>query len=285
MKYAHLIARATGSPWLITEAGLAAVSALIHSRMAAETPTIAPPTPAPDTVPPPEEIPTDDYGGTAVISVHGILGKNLGLMETLCGGCDVGTVLAELTEALASPDVDQVVLDIDSPGGMAAGIPEAHASILRLRAESGKPVYAFTEISCCSAAYYLAAACDAIICTPSATLGSVGTIIQLEFLQGQLAKDGVEVRTYKYGKYKDLGNSARQPTAEEDAMIQSRVDILGKMFEADIRAARPQLAEEVFEARVYYGTEALAVGLADEVVPDLETLLDDLAPEPAATGG
>lgn len=273
MKYAHILARATGSPWLITEAGSAAVMSLINSRLAGEMPGM----PEHDDDSHKDEQPMR-HAGTAIINIHGILGKNLGMMEALCGGCDINSVLGALTESLAAPDVARVVLCIDSPGGSATGIPEAHAAIGRLRAQSGKAVYAFTDGYCASAAYYLAAACDGIFCTPTANLGSIGVITQLAFKGDKLKQEGVEVRTYKYGKFKDLGNPARTPTPEEEEMIQARVDTLGKMFESDMRAARPQAKDEVFEARVYFGADAVAAGLADEVVPDMDTLLGQFLP-------
>src|SRR5690606_5255150 len=107
-------------------------------------------------------------------------------------------------------------------------------------------------------------------------LGSIGCVLHMAFRAMQNAAEGVEVRTYKYGKFKDLGNPNRTPTAEEDALIQERVDFLGQMFEADMRKARPQLKEEVFDALVYFGGKAVEVGLADEVVQSLESLLEQL---------
>lgn len=279
MKFAHILSRATGSPWLITEAGSAAVTALLNSRLAAEMPGTAPavaPAPADE---------GDCYAGTAIVPIRGIIGKNLGMMEMLCGGCDLNMVVGGITTALASPDVARVVLCIDSPGGLATGTPEAFAAISRLRAESGKAIYAFTDGYCASAAYYLAAACDGIFCTKTSTLGSIGVITHLAFKSEKLKEEGVEVRTYKYGKYKDLGNPARSPTPEEDAMIQAKVDVLGKMFEADMRAARPGMKDEVFDALTYFGADAVKVGLADELMPDLESLLEQFTSPLAAPNG
>lgn len=272
MRYAHILARVTDSPWLITETGAAAVTALLNSRLAAE----AVPAPQPAEGDRPE--PAAKRPGVALISVRGIIGKHLGMMELMCGGVDVDAIVAEVRSALQDPEVSAVLLHLDSPGGSASGIPEAFAQLLELRQQAGKDLVAFVDGRCCSAAMYLAAACGAIFCTPTAQLGSVGCVMQIAFRAMKNAAEGVEVRTYKYGKFKDLGNPNRPPTAEEEALIQARVDFLGQMFEADMRRARPELKEEVFDALVYFGAKAVEVGLADEVVPSLEALIEQLAP-------
>lgn len=272
MKFAHLLARATGTPWLITESGGSAVSALLNSRLASTALV-----PSADAAEIADTAWAELSPGIALIPVRGILGKNLGMMETLCGGCDVDRVLSSIEDAAASSAIAKIVLHVDSPGGAATGIPEAHAAILRLSAESQKPIYAFVDGQCCSGGVYLAAACDAIFCTRSAMLGSVGAITQLKLRVMANAAEGIEVRTYKHGKFKDLGNPNRPPTPEEEALIQARIDHIGNLFAADMKAARPQLAAEVFDALVYYGPDAVRVGLADEMVSDLASLTEHLA--------
>lgn len=272
MRYAHILARATEAPWLITEAGASAITSLLNSRLADEAP------PAVAVEPPEESVPVETGKNIALISVRGILGKRLSMMEAMCGGVDVDTVLAEVRAAVDDPEVGTVILHFDSPGGTAIGIPEAFAQLSEMREQSEKELIAFVDGRCCSAAMYLAAACDVVFCTPTAQLGSIGCVLHMAFRAMKNAAEGVEVRTYKYGKFKDLGNPNRIPTAEEDALIQERVDFLGQMFEADMRKARPQLKEEVFDALVYFGGKAVEVGLADEVVQSLESLIEQLNP-------
>lgn len=276
MRYAHILSRVTGEPWLITEPGGSAVVSLLNSRLATEPLPHVMQAPLPP--PPPRPLlPPRPATGLAVVRARGILGKNLGSMEMMCGGLDVDTLLNEIEGLLMAPEIGTVAMHLDSPGGAATGIPEAHQRLVRLRAQYGKPLLAVVDGLCASAAMYLAAACDSIACTRTAQLGSIGAVTHLRFRVGMNAAEGLEVRTYKYGKFKDLGNPNRLPTPEEDAIMQERINTLGRMFESDMRSARPQMKDEVYDALVYFGEQAVALGLADELTDSVEDYLATIA--------
>lgn len=271
MRYAHILARITDTPWFITEAALGAVADLIEARVLATA--IAPAARS-------EKVEDDDAGESlavpqaapiAVISARGILGKNLSLVETLCGGCDYDRLTTLIAAAAEDPDVRAVVLNLDSPGGTAVGCAEAFTRINAIRAKTGKPIYAFTDSKVCSAAYYLAAACDEIACTESATVGCIGAMLTIEDRSAQLALQGVRRLTIKSASMKDIGNPDRAPTPEEMTELQKRIDFLGGLFKRDVMLGREgAVAAEVFEKGLtYFGEQAVAVGLVDAVVPGL----------------
>lgn len=278
MRYAHILTRLADSPWFITESALAAVVALLESRLSAAAPAqpMAAASAADD----------DDAGESlsvasaapiAVISVRGILGKHLSLMETLCGGCDYDRVARLVGEAAADPDVRAIVLHLDSPGGTAVGCAETYARLGAIRAATGKELWAFCDTKACSAAYYLASACDGIFCTESASLGCIGSMLTIEDRSGQLAAQGIRRLTIKSAAMKDIGNPDRPPTPQEISELQQRIDFLGAMFKRDVLAGRARIAPEVFaQGLTYFGEQAVAVGLADGVVPGLAELVASL---------
>jgi signal peptide peptidase SppA len=270
MRYAHILSRFTGTPWLITESALSSIASLLESRIhAAPSPA---PSAEPSEVPEPESLQVKST--VAVVPVHGILGKHLSMMETMCGGCDFDAVTAMVATAAADPSVSAIVLALNSPGGTATGCAEAYARLGEIRQHAGKPLYAFTDARACSAAYYLAAACDAVFCTSSSEIGSIGTILSIEDRSGQLAAAGVRRFTFKSASMKDIGSPWRAPTPEESTELQQRVDYLGGMFRRDVEAGRSEIAPEVFEKGLtYFGEQAVAVGLADAVVANLESLI------------
>ncbi|MCZ7538257.1 MAG: hypothetical protein M5T61_21520 [Acidimicrobiia bacterium] len=86
----------------------------------------------------PDLIPAESK--VAVIRVHGTIAPRAEDIENSSStGVGIDRVLSEFRAALADPEKTAVMLDIDSPGGAAQGIPEAFAEI---RAAKGKPVVA-----------------------------------------------------------------------------------------------------------------------------------------------
>lgn len=279
MRYAHILATLRTEPWFATEATLESIDQLIRSRLATPAPRAHEDNPDLYDEDDDEPVPSAPAAPVVapaipVVRVHGVLGKHLSSMAISCGGCDYDDRVRAIAAAAAAPTTQAVVVHFHSPGGMAQGCSEAFDAIRRIRAETGKSIYAFVDGTCCSAAYYMAGACDAIYATRSAQLGCIGAMLTLTVAAEANAKAGIVRRTFKTATMKDLGNPDRERTPEEDAVLQARIDYLGGIFRADMQAARPQIAAEVFETGLsYFAPDAVRLGLADEIVPDLASLL------------
>ena len=168
--FPQIISKVYEQPWLITPAKHRAIQKLLAAHMAG----------TPMDMPEPDdgeedccEIQMD--GGTAIIPVHGIIGKHLSMMETMCGGCDLDEVCDMLDMAEQDDTVARVLLDFRTPGGTVTGIPEMARKI----ANYSKPTIGFTDSECCSAGYYLASQCGKFYATESSTVGSVGVYMAL----------------------------------------------------------------------------------------------------------
>lgn len=271
MRFVHILSRLTDTPWLITEPALKAITDLLEARISSSADASAEINRKVDQTP----VAT---GCVAVVAVSGVLGKRLSSMETMCGGCDYDSVVSAVNEAARDPNVSTVILAFDTPGGTAVGAVEAYAEILRIRSETGKKVYAFTDTKAASAGYYMASACEKIFCTTSAVLGSIGAILTIEDQSGKLAGEGVRRLTIKSASMKDIGSPDRAPTSDELKELQARVDYLGATFKRDVLASRASVSNDVFEKGLtYFGDEAVAKGLADEVVPSLAALVKKMA--------
>ncbi len=147
-----------------------------------------------------------------------------------------------------------VVLGVDSPGGIVGSIESIYYTMLRLRAE--KPIVVYVDSLAVSGGYYMAAAANAIYAAPSANIGNIGT-------RGPRPGDPFlspdEVST---GPYKLSGGS------RFDSIYQ--IDLATEAFANNVMAQRlnapnPLTLDKrtVREARVYLGSEAVAVGLVD----------------------
>lgn len=210
-------------------------------------------------------------GHIARVPIHGIIGKHISLMESLCGGCDLAFFQKGLEKAMADPEITHIVLDINSPGGTVTGVPEFAAMVRR--ALEVKPVITYTETLMCSAAMWIGAQAEMIIATPSARVGSIG--VYRTWLDDSVANemDGLRRELFEAGKHKAAG--LRPLTEEERTLFQAEVDQIHAQFKAEVRNYR-DIPDEACEGLVYAGTEAQRLGLVDAFVDcwtDVEEML------------
>lgn len=113
--------------------------------------------------------------GIAVLPVTGTLVHKLGGMRPFSGMTGYDGVTARLQQAVSDPEVKGILLDIDSPGGQAAGAFDCADMIYRMREQ--KPVWALANETACSAAMLLAAACSHRLVTQTSRMGSIGVVM------------------------------------------------------------------------------------------------------------
>jgi protease-4 len=282
--YPRIAAALLSARWCITPAALAAIRNTFEAACAGRLR-------ADEHMPMPGQ--PDDYEeaepvmdkGILVVPVHGVCARYLSAMETDCGGLDLNDTEKTLREAQADPRVQGIVLHFNSPGGTVTGIPEL-ASLIRTISET-KPVIAFTDAQCCSAAYWLASACDSLVVTPTADVGSIGVYSALVDESAAWAQEGYKLELMKAGKHKAMGIPGLPLAPEDRALIQAEVDSIYAMFTADVVANRARngasVAEDTMQGQTFMGGSAVAVGLADRVVGSLTDLLTALTMDGRAT--
>ena len=114
-------------------------------------------------------------GGVAVIPVVGPLSKRMSFMTWLMGGNTFGQLTAKLYEAADDPEVEAIVLDVDSPGGTVSGT-DAFSEVVATVA-AVKPVVTYANGCMCSAAYWAGSAASMVIAERTASVGSIGVIM------------------------------------------------------------------------------------------------------------
>ena len=90
-------------------------------------------------------------GAVAVIPVFGVITQRANLMSAMSGGVSIELLSKSIREALNSPEVGSIVLDIDSPGGGVFGVQELAEEIRAGREQ--KPIVAVANSLAASAAY------------------------------------------------------------------------------------------------------------------------------------
>lgn len=206
-------------------------------------------------------------GRVAVVRVEGMISGGMGV-PLFGSGLTGSEAVARRLETLAGdPSVDAVILRLDSPGGTVAAGQEIAAAVDYVR-DSGKVVVASMGDTAASAAYWIAARCNAIVAAPTTTTGSIGVIIQTANLEGLYRKLGVDMETIKSGPLKDMGSTDRPMSEAERVIFQGMVDDMFDQFVEAVAEGRDMSREEVLavaDGRVLTGRQAQALGLVDRL--------------------
>jgi signal peptide peptidase SppA len=187
----------------------------------------------------------------------------------------------QVEAALSCEQVRALVLKVDSPGGVAAGMGENHKNIRRIAKTYGKRVIAYLDEMACSAAYHASSACSEIWLPESAQAGSVGVIMCTVDESAMLDAAGIKVRYVVTGERKADLHPGQPVTDDVLKVAQEHVDTHGAMFFGVVAKARAGAGLDspdkvkALQAAVFIGEDAVRVGLADGVAswPDFLTLV------------
>lgn len=206
-------------------------------------------------------------GAVAVIPVLGtIIPRGDSLAES-SGAISATRIGAMFQAAQAEPSVGAIVLDINSPGGAAAGVEELAQLIYQAR--GAKPVVAVANHMAASAAYWIATAADEIVVSPSAQVGSIGVFAAHQDQSAAMEQDGVKVTLISAGKYKTEGNPYQPLSEEAMAYAQSMVDETYATFVKAVARGRgvgvAAVRDGFGQGRMVGAKEAVSQGMADRI--------------------
>lgn len=204
-----------------------------------------------------------------VIPIRGTISHHASgdLSSMLFGGTSTEQVSADLRSMVEDESIRAIVLDIDSPGGTVAGVPELAAEILKARAR--KPIVSVANALSASAAFYLGSMAEASYATPSALVGSVGVFIAHQDISKAADEAGIKTTYVTAGKYKTEGNRFEPLGDDARAHLQSIVDHDLDIFIRDLARGRgvseATVRKNYGEGRVLTAKQAKAAGMIDGI--------------------
>ena len=185
------------------------------------------------------------------------------------GGIDMQTLAGPIEAAFSNRRAKAVALSINSPGGSPVQSSLIASRIRRLAAEKELPVIAFVEDIAASGGYWLALAADEIFVDASSIVGSIGVISAGFGFTEAIARLGIERRAHTTGPAKGMFDPFR-PESEADVRILK--ELQGDIFAAfrnhvsERRGPAIRVGdEELFSGRVWSGSRAVELGLADAI--------------------
>ncbi|HID4130124.1 S49 family peptidase [Pluralibacter gergoviae] len=210
--------------------------------------------------------------GIAVLPVSGTLVSKTRSLQPYSGMTGYNGVIARLQQAISDPEVDGILLDMDTPGGMVAGAFDCADIIARAR--DIKPVWALANDMNCSAGQLIASAASRRLVTQTARTGSIGVMMAHSNYGQVLKSQGVEVTLIYSGEHKVDGNPYEKLPKDVREAFQARIDATRQMFAEKVAGYTGMSVQRVLdtEAAVFSGQESVDSGLADELVNNTDAI-------------
>lgn len=174
---------------------------------------------------------------------------------------------------VAAPD-DQVLLRLESPGGMVHGYGLAASQLRRLRERKIKLVAAVDKVAA-SGGYMMACVADKIIAAPFAVIGSIGVVGQLPNFNRWLKEKNIDYELHTAGEHKRTLTLFGENTDEGREKFREELQEAHDLFKAFVSQNRPQLEmAKVATGDHWFGSKALELGLVDEIKTSDDYLLE-----------
>ncbi|OOF66766.1 protease SohB [Rodentibacter sp. Ppn85] len=169
---------------------------------------------------------------------------------------------------------DEVLLRLESPGGVVHGYGLAASQLARLKQKGIKLTIAIDKVAA-SGGYMMACVADKIIAAPFAIIGSIGVVAQIPNIHRLLKKHDVDVDVMTAGEFKRTVTMLGENTEKGKQKFQQELEETHKLFKQFVRQNRSQLdVNKVSTGEHWFGTQALELQLIDGISTSDDLLLD-----------
>nr|WP_303626886.1 protease SohB [Escherichia fergusonii] len=179
---------------------------------------------------------------------------------------EVTALREEITAVLAvyKPQ-DQVVVRLESPGGVVHGYGLAASQLQRLR-DHNIPLTVTVDKVAASGGYMMACVADKIVSAPFAIVGSIGVVAQLPNFNRFLKSKDIDIELHTAGQYKRTLTLLGENTEEGREKFREELNETHLLFKDFVKRMRPSLdIDQVATGEHWYGQQALKKGLVDEI--------------------
>jgi signal peptide peptidase SppA len=199
-------------------------------------------------------------GSVAVISLSGAVMK-----YDFCGAPGTQSIMGMIDQVNQNPNIDAIVLKIDSPGGAVDGT-QALANKIK---NSQKPVVAFVDGMMASAAMWFGSAAAYRIASSSTDMiGSIGTMASWRDSSQLQKAAGIRIHEVYATASTHKNNEFRAANADEpdyQPMIDNILDPTNEQFMAAVKSNIKNVNEEVFTGAIYLADKAKEMGLINQI--------------------
>jgi serine protease SohB len=166
---------------------------------------------------------------------------------------------------LQARDGDEMLVKVESPGGMVHGYGLAASQLQRIR-DAKVPLTIAVDKVAASGGYMMACVADRIVAAPFAVLGSIGVLAQIPNFHRLLKKHDIDFELLTAGEYKRTLTVFGENTDKGREKFVEELEETHGLFKQFVSANRPALdVAKVATGEVWYGQKAIEEGLIDEI--------------------
>lgn len=188
----------------------------------------------------------------------------------------VESLRREITAILTLADAghDEIVVNLESPGGMVHGYGLAASQLARIR-QKKLPLTICVDKVAASGGYMMACLGNRILAAPFAVVGSIGVVAQMPNIHRLLKKHDIDVELHTAGEYKRTLTVMGENTEAGRQKFREELEDTHELFKEFVHEQRPSLdIAKVATGEHWYGQRALAMGLVDELKTSDEYLTE-----------
>ncbi|OPX55399.1 serine protease SohB [Oceanospirillum multiglobuliferum] len=189
---------------------------------------------------------------------------------------DVESLRETITAVLsiARPEIDEVVVRLESGGGMVHSYGLAASQLSRITSRNIELTICVDEVAA-SGGYMMACTADRIIAAPFAIIGSIGVVAQLPNFHRLLKKHDIDFEVLTAGEHKRTLTVFGENTEQGRTKFLQDLEETHTLFKDYVQQQRPELdMSKVANGDVWYGAQALDLGLVDELKTSDEYLIE-----------
>ncbi len=169
---------------------------------------------------------------------------------------------------------DQVLLRLESPGGMVHSYGLATSQLQRIKNKNISLVVSVDKIAA-SGGYMMASIADRIISAPFAIIGSIGVVASIPNFNKLLRKNDIEYLEITAGEYKRTLTPLGEVTEPGMKKCREQIEETHLLFKNHVKKQREQVdLEKVATGEYWYGLQAKELKLVDEIGTSDDYLLN-----------
>ncbi|WP_040571758.1 protease SohB [Shewanella benthica] len=179
---------------------------------------------------------------------------------------EVASLREEISAILTIAETDdEVIVNVESGGGMVHGYGLASSQLDRLR-QAGIHLTICVDKVAASGGYMMACVANKIYAAPFAIVGSIGVVAQIPNFNKLLKKHDIDYEQHTAGDFKRTLTLFGENTDEGRAKFQAELEDTHVLFKQFIAKYRPELdLDKVATGEHWYGQQAIKLGLVDAI--------------------
>lgn len=171
---------------------------------------------------------------------------------------------------------DEVVVRLESPGGMVHSYGLAASQLARVRSR-GIRLTAVVDKVAASGGYMMACVADRVVAAPFAVIGSIGVVMQLPNFHRWLKDNNIDFELLTAGEHKRTLTLFGENSEPARSKAREELEETHRLFKEFIATYRPALElDRVATGEHWFASRALELGLVDELMTSDDYLLQRL---------